>query len=342
MLGQGADRRRPVRGAGAQSGPAPLHRRVAGRGTEERFGDVAEARHGGRHGPGIEADVLDRAADEEAAVGTRHEIVEAMVHDPPQQRALEAQQHDLAADRARVEGDAEVTEQGSGPGAGGEDPGVGRHRTGRGHRVLESPLPDHELPHLDLIDDHAAPPAGGLERVQVARGADLHLARQVQRTGERGGVAAGAEGGLEREQPVAVEEDGLRPPALPSGQIVAEPRLVGRAPGQVEAAGGDEAVVDAGLGGEVGGPLPVEAVAPGREPVGGRAARKEGRRREDARRRPGGGVGAAAPRQDAHPHAAAGEFAREREADDPAADDAAVCHGEPVRRWSSPRACRRR
>ena len=112
--------------------------------------------------------------------------------------------------------------------------------------------------------------------------------------------------------------------------------------GQVESAGADEAVVDAGLGSQFRRPFPVEPVAPGRERVGRGAVRENGRRRKDAGGGPGGGVGAAAPRQDAHADAAAGELTRERQADDPAADDAAVCHGRRVRRWSPPRAYRRR
>ena len=101
-------------------------------------------------------------------------------------------------------------------------------------------------------------------------------------------------------------------------------RLEAGGRGQVDPAAPPEAVVDPRLGTELGRPLPMEPVAPGRE-RGMRVGFDGNRCRwQNTGRGPRRGLPPRFPRQQPHTATTPGEFPGDRETDDSSADDAAV------------------
>ena len=136
--------------------------------TEERPGDTEEAGDGVGGRVRIEADIFERRADEEPAVGALDEIVEAAVDDPCDQRLRKAEEDDLPPDRPGVEREAEGPGQAAGPTASRKHPGAGADLAGRGHRPLHPRAPDDKPADVGLLDDHSPIPTRPLEGVEMA------------------------------------------------------------------------------------------------------------------------------------------------------------------------------
>ena len=151
----------------------------------------------------------------------------------------------------------------------GADRIVGRS-AGLHHDATDPAIVDHDLPNIGGgCDLDATDPARLQERLKVPRGADLSFLRKQETGGDAASCHGTSQGSFLIGHLVGREPFAADPLGLPGDRVLVEPVRSRGVGGKMEAAAGGKAVVDAGLVPEFGGPVPMQAIAPGREQIAG-------------------------------------------------------------------------
>ena len=162
---------------------------------------------------GVEALLLDRGADDQPAVGARHEVDALGGDDPPAGRraVAGAQLEDLALDRPHRRARALGQPLGpAGPGAGGEDDGAPRAAPRRRRSAPRRSARPRAAASATSVPVRTSTPSAA-ERRQQRRGqrpgVDRALARRVHAAGERRGQARLELAAAARRQPLGGEAE---------------------------------------------------------------------------------------------------------------------------------------